>query len=68
MGRMGCHHVLVLQGKEVGNLMDGKAVDGTYGKLSGAHKDVVATKDSKVASSINDASLPPSKAEEKKAA
>lgn len=59
---------LVLQGKEVGNLMDGKAVDGTYGKLSGAHKDVVATKDSKTASSINSASLPASKAEEKKAA
>merc|ERR1712070_563357 len=34
---------LKLQGKEVGNLMDGKAVDGTYGKLATAHKQVTQT-------------------------
>jgi len=34
---------LKLQGKEVGNLMDGKAVDGTYGKLDTAHKQVAQT-------------------------
>jgi len=35
---------VVLQNKREGNMMDGKAVDGTYGKLSTANKQLAAAK------------------------